>query len=154
MDADSQWLPISFSLSPNFLSPVATEQFDQGRVPSQPFLLALCGDCNPGHHVHELRPQHGPHHQDPGTPAVKVRSTRLTSSTVSISVSFCGLRDWRLNFDRLKCSDLNECQKKNQLPSCKSLISKDFLAQRWSNCLTDGATMASKIDRGAGAGAG
>lgn len=39
----------------NLPSPVATEQFDQGCVPSQSFLMALCGDCNPGHHVHELR---------------------------------------------------------------------------------------------------
>lgn len=85
----ARWLLISLCLSLNLPSPVATEQFDQGRVPSQPFLLALCGDCNPGHHVHELRSQHGPHHQDPGTPAVKVHSTH--SHRIVSVLSLCGL---------------------------------------------------------------
>lgn len=58
---------------PAVSSSVVTEQFDQGSVPRQPFLLALCRHCHPGHYVHALRSQHGPHHQDTAAPAVKVR---------------------------------------------------------------------------------
>ncbi len=55
-------------------SSVVTEQGDQGSVPCQPLLLALCRHSDPGHNVHALRSQHGAHHQDTATPATKVHT--------------------------------------------------------------------------------
>lgn len=59
-----------------FSSYVVTEQGDQGSLPCQPFLLALCCHSNPGHDVHALGSQHGAHHHDTATPAAKVLAHR------------------------------------------------------------------------------
>lgn len=58
------------------------EQCEDGGLPCQPLLLALCGGRHLGYHVHSLRPLHGTHRQDPREPTNQVKALMTVGTSL------------------------------------------------------------------------